>query len=172
MGIDGCMTNVNWMVSKFVEKMFRWFCGLLILKPPKNVTVEDWSNEHWLNVYTTNNNPRIIAGYFYESLNEENGCPENPYGDLGTENIYVKQFQLAFGKKYLDGPSSANQRIEGFLGQLRKQCAEYWMQLFHELQSDGDFTGNYLDNQLLVAAIANSLLYYYIGQTQSMFKCV
>ena len=104
----------------------------------------------WLNVYTTNNNPRIIAGYFYDCIAKMNGCPVRLRGDFGTENTYVKQFQIAFGQKYLEGPSTANQRIEAFWGHLRKQCMEYWIHLFHQLQSDGDYIGDYLDRQLLL----------------------
>jgi hypothetical protein len=104
----------------------------------------------WLNVYTTNNNPRIIAGYYYEAACQLKGCPAILRGDFGTENTYVKDFQVAFGQKYVDGTSSANQRIESFWSLLRKECMEYWIHLFHELQADGDFTGNYLDKQLLL----------------------
>jgi hypothetical protein len=71
-------------------------------------------------------------------------------GDYVTENTYVKHFQLKFGKKYNDGPSTANQRIEAIWGHLRKQCTEYWIYLFHDMQNDGNFVGDLLDKQLLL----------------------
>ncbi|KAJ8048761.1 hypothetical protein HOLleu_01207 [Holothuria leucospilota] len=43
----------------------------------------------WLNVYHTNNNPRIIGGYFIEALREYGGCPCVVRADLGTENMYT-----------------------------------------------------------------------------------
>ena len=47
----------------------------------------------WLNVYSTNNNPRIIGGYFLEPLKEFGGCPCVVRGDYGTENGLVRDFQ-------------------------------------------------------------------------------
>jgi regulator of replication initiation timing len=47
----------------------------------------------WLNVYHTNNDPKIIGGYYIEAVKELNAAPMLMRGDPGTENAYVKQFQ-------------------------------------------------------------------------------
>ena len=85
-----------------------------------------------LNVYTTNNNPRIFADYFHESLDRECGCLLKVHGDLGTENTctYCKQIYLSFGQKYL-GDSTINQTIDVFWGHLRKHGIVFWMHLFY-----------------------------------------
>ena len=40
----------------------------------------------WLSVYTTNSDPRVIAGYFIETAERIGGCPRRIRSDLGTEN--------------------------------------------------------------------------------------
>ena len=93
----------------------------------------------WLKVYTTNNDPKVIAGYYYEAITENGGCSRKLRGDLGTENSVVKQIHPNFGGQYLEGTSQANQRIEHFWGHVRKQCVEYWMIMFKMMQDNGDF---------------------------------
>lgn len=110
----------------------------------------------WLNVYTTNNDPRIIAGYFIEALQEYSGCPTVVRADRGTENVRVKQIQEALmgnGRNdhhtaYIAGTSTANQRIESFWGHLRKQCTEYWICLLNDLQDNGNFVGDFVDKNI------------------------
>ena len=46
----------------------------------------------WLNVYFTNSDPSVIAGYYFEAINSLKGCPVFMRGDPGTENIRVKDF--------------------------------------------------------------------------------
>ena len=112
----------------------------------------------WLNVYHTNSDPRVIGSYYFEAIQTLRGCPVFMRGDPGTENVLVKQFQntlLANRRNghnyaYLVGKSTANQRIESFWGQLRKQCMEFWICLFRDLQDTGKFTGDFLDKQLLM----------------------
>ena len=50
---------------------------------------------------------------------------------------------------YIDGSSTANQRIESWWGILRKENADYWIQLFTTLKDDGEFDGNFLDKSLI-----------------------
>ena len=108
----------------------------------------------WLNVYSTNNDPRIVAGYFYNAIQETGGCPFNMRGDRGTENVIVKEMQSQLvqqqGGKYMEGTSTANQRIECFWGHLRKQCCQLWIDIFHMIQDNGDFTGDHLDKNLVL----------------------
>ena len=105
----------------------------------------------WLNAYHTNNNPKLIGGYYIESLERLGACPCKVQGDCGTENVYVKQFQtylLCDGRNgqqiaYLEGTSTANQRIECFWEHLRKQCLDKWLTTLHMIQEDGQFCGDF-----------------------------
>ena len=110
----------------------------------------------WLNVYTTNNDPKIIAGYFYEALCSHSGCPKIVRADAGTENIHIKDIQEALmnnrqnehNTSYIEGSSTSNQRIEVFWCNLRKQCMQYWIDLFSTLEEDGQFLGDLIDKNI------------------------
>ena len=112
----------------------------------------------WLNCYTTNKDPKVIGGYYIEAVERLNGFPTKVRGDCETENVYVKKMQtflLRDGRNglnlsYLEGTSTANQRIEMFWGHLRKQCIEKWLTTLHTIQYDGHFTGDFLDKELLL----------------------
>ena len=112
----------------------------------------------WLNVYNTNNNPKVIGGYFLEVVKECGGCPCIIRADYGTENGHVRDFQTFLRRNgtddmveraYIDGASTANQRIESWWGQLRKQNANFWIELLHGLQETRDFSGDFLDKSLI-----------------------
>ena len=112
----------------------------------------------WLNAYSTNNDPKVIGGYFVECVKECGGCPRIVRGDCGTENGHVKAFQQLLrsshtdslaDRSYMDGASTKNQRIEAWWSILRKQCAQYWMELFQSLQEEGHFRGDILDKNLI-----------------------
>ena len=44
----------------------------------------------WMEAYTTNNDPRVIADYFVSSAARLGGCPERQRADRGTENAHVE----------------------------------------------------------------------------------
>ena len=50
----------------------------------------------WLNVYHTNNDPKVIGGYFLEAVKECGGCPRVVRSDRGTENGHIRAFQEFF----------------------------------------------------------------------------
>ena len=56
---------------------------------------------------------------------------------------------MADERSFMVGQSIANQRIEAWWSILRKECAQFWMNLFAELKHEGDFTGNWMDKELL-----------------------
>ena len=65
-----------------------------------------------------------------------------------TENVLVKQCQVVLTRRVnssLEGTSTGNQRIESRWGHLRRQCVQSYMNLFHSIQDEGSFTGNYVD---------------------------
>lgn len=113
----------------------------------------------WMEAWSTNNDPRVVAGYFIDAVKNAHGCPERVRSDAGTENRHVEQMQYflrdrhndkyAGTKSFLYGKSTANQRIESWWGILRKQCIQYWMDLFKQLQYDGYFSGDLLDRNLI-----------------------
>lgn len=119
----------------------------------------------WLEAWNTNNNPRIIAGYFIDTVRRMEGCPERIRSDAGTENTYVRQMQIflrsdhadrfAGIRSFLQGTSVANQRIEFFWGMLRKEMVDFWIDLFKQLRDDGYYTGNYLDQNLIQFCFMN-----------------
>lgn len=75
--------------------------------------------------------------------------------DRGTENGCVAEMQKFMRRNHMDsfagqrsflyGQSTANQRIEGWWGILRKQSAQFWINLFQTIQDDGHFPGDFLD---------------------------
>ncbi len=49
-----------------------------------------------MKVYRTNNNPKIIGGYFLEAVTLLGGCPKLVRGDYGTENKLVCDYQMFY----------------------------------------------------------------------------
>lgn len=41
----------------------------------------------WMEAFTTNNDPKLVAGYFNQNIG---GCPERIRADRGTENVCVQ----------------------------------------------------------------------------------
>lgn len=123
----------------------------------------------WLEAYKTNNNPRIIAGYFIDAVTEHNGCPQKVRLDHGTENTH-----LAIMQRFLHtsedengtecvtlGPSTGNQRIERWWCTLRSECAQFWMDHFDQLKADGYFVGNFIDKSLIQFCFQNTIQVQY-----------
>ena len=119
----------------------------------------------WMEAYTTNNDPKVVASYFIKTVSSIVGCPERLRADRGTENGCVEEMQMFFRrnhpdsfageKSFLYGRSTANQRIEAWWGTLRKQSAQFWMNLFKTFQDDGHFTGDFLDKNLIQFCFLN-----------------
>jgi len=79
------------------------------------------------------------------------GCPLKMRADMGTENVIVEQLQTFLRgaqNAFIYGRSVNNQRIEAWWGILRRECAQFWINVFEEL-SDEDFTGSFLDKSLV-----------------------
>lgn len=112
----------------------------------------------WLEAYTTNNDPRVISGYYIGTVECLKGCPFRIRADMGTENGYVRDMQILLrslgtdgndSKYYIAGSSNRNQRIERWWGILRTQNVQYWIEFFTMLENMGSFTGNFLDKSLI-----------------------
>ncbi|XP_074525951.1 uncharacterized protein LOC141790170 [Halichoeres trimaculatus] len=111
----------------------------------------------WLNAYTTNSDPKLIGGYYIDTVQRLRGCPRVMGGDLGTENGHVRRFQCLLVPadpgstldSYLEGASTANQRTEYWWGFLRKQCVEFWLSFFVDLRDNRFFDGGFVDKNLI-----------------------
>ena len=112
----------------------------------------------WMQANVTNSKPDVVAAYFIGAVSERGGCPKIMRSDLGTENVHVNRFQCflreddngtVHGPCVLQGRSTANQRIESWWGNYRRQNAEYWRDLFQEFQSAGEFNGDMVDKGLI-----------------------
>ena len=99
------------------------------------------------------------------------GCPDQEsagchFGTLGRNflgaktkwppNISKQRFLrrngddgMAGDNAFIQGASTSNQRIEQWWGFLRRECAEYWIDLFNKMEIDGKFDGTYLDVNLI-----------------------
>ena len=111
----------------------------------------------WMNAYHTNNEPKLIGGYFLESIVKFGGAPTRIRSDCGSENGHVCAFQQLLRadnddryalNAYKYGTSTSNQRIEAYWGILRKQCTHYWINFFKDLQENDDHDGGFLDKAL------------------------
>jgi len=113
----------------------------------------------WLRASRTNNDPAVIARYFMESVRSLKGCPRILRADFGTENVKARDMQRFMRQNaiddragmasYIEGASTANQRIESWWGILRRENANYWMQLFSVLRDEGVFDGSFIDKSIL-----------------------
>lgn len=118
----------------------------------------------WLEAYRTNNDPRVIAGYFMDAILDCNGCPHRLRMDHGTENTHVAEMQKFL--RHSDeagtdcvtlGPSTGNQRIERWWLTLRSECAQFWMDHFDQLKGDGHFTDTFVDKSLIQFCFENTI---------------
>ncbi|KAH3728273.1 hypothetical protein DPMN_054227 [Dreissena polymorpha] len=76
----------------------------------------------WLEACYSNNDPRIIAGFFVNFVKRIVRVPRLVRGDAGTENVWVRVMPIAFRfndidniygmNSYMTGRSTGNQRIE------------------------------------------------------------
>ena len=101
----------------------------------------------WLEVGTSNNDPRIVARYFLDCVKQVGGVPRCVRGDRGTENVNICALQhffrrdgtdpMAGEKSFLYGRSVSNQRIEAWWSFLRKNATDWWINFFKDLRDVG-----------------------------------
>lgn len=111
----------------------------------------------WLKASSNTSDPKIIAGYFCETVEAIGGCPVRVRADCGTENRFVEQMQIFLREKedsapetaWLYGTSQSNQRIEAWWAILRSHDSQYWMNFFQQLKDDGLFSGSFIDKSLI-----------------------
>ena len=114
----------------------------------------------WLYVDTTNNDPKVMASYFVDCVEEVGGCPSLVRTDCGTENVVIAGVQcflraecnddLAGEKAHRYGPSTGNQRIEAWWSYFRCSRLTWWINFFKDLVDRGVFIpGNRLHEEYL-----------------------
>ena len=103
----------------------------------------------WLHVGVTNNHPQVTALYFARTVSQLKIVPCLLRCDRGTENVHLEKMQkfwrrngtdmFAGVNSFLYGRSTANQRIEAFWAVLRRQCTNFWMNMFSDMVQVGLF---------------------------------
>ena len=56
---------------------------------------------------------------------------------------------MAGERSVIQGTSTSNQRIEYWWSFRRKECTEFWIQLFSQIEADGFFDGTFIDVNLM-----------------------
>ncbi len=101
----------------------------------------------WLEVASSNKDPKVVANYFLSTVQELGGVPRLIRSDKGTENTRIAVLQkmfrmndrdgLACDKSNIQGKSTANQRIEAFWSKLKQGGGGWWVNFFKDLRDSG-----------------------------------
>ena len=101
----------------------------------------------WLEVASSNNDPRIVVQYFLDYTRQLGGTARIVRGGRVSENGNLAAIQRFFqwsmnddfpgDKSFMYGKSTANQRIEAWWGRLRQGCAEWWITFFKDVRDSG-----------------------------------
>ncbi len=101
----------------------------------------------WLEVASSNKDPKVVADYFLSTVQELGGVPRLIRSDKGTENTWIAVLQkmfrmndrdgLAGDKSNIQGKSTANQRIEEFWSKLKQGGGGWWVNFFKDLRDSG-----------------------------------
>ena len=67
----------------------------------------------WLRAYKSNNDPKVIAGYYFEAVCEKNGCPKVIRADRGTEYGHVEVMQRLLRRNHTDQFSAERSFLYG-----------------------------------------------------------
>ncbi|KAI0220567.1 hypothetical protein LSAT2_027919, partial [Lamellibrachia satsuma] len=64
-------------------------CGICV-----NGYIDGFSRQIiWFEACNTCNNPKVIASYYMDAVEELDGCPRRFRADMETENMYVEHMQ-------------------------------------------------------------------------------
>ena len=101
----------------------------------------------WLEVGSTNNDPKVVVNYFLSTVQQLKGVPRLIRTDKGTENTWIAVLQkffrrndedgLAGNNSIIQGKSTANQRIEAFWSKLKQGAGGWWVHFFKDLRDSG-----------------------------------
>lgn len=122
----------------------------------------------WLEVGSSNNNPKTIAKYYLDTVESHGFVPRILRADRGTENSKISFLQpflrnghndsMAGLKSFMYGKSTANQRIERWWGYLKQQGINWWKNTLLDLRDRGRFdASNALHVECLRFCVTNVL---------------
>ncbi len=103
----------------------------------------------WLEVASSNNNPKLIANYYLETVERVGCAPRILREDCGTDNSSISFIQpllrynngdsMAQLKSFMYGKSTTTQRIESWWGYMRRQGIHWWICKLKDLRDSGRF---------------------------------
>lgn len=132
----------------------------------------------WLEANTTSSDPAVVSNYFVDAVKSRMGCPARIRIDKGTENGHIDNMQkfLRFDhadeysqKSVIVGTSVHNQRIESWWGILRRQNAQFWMNVFQSLKDGDMFSGDLLDRSLVQFCFMDLIQVRFIATGAAVF---
>ena len=101
----------------------------------------------WLEVGSTNKNPRFIAWNYLDTVQQLGGVPRLVRSDKETKNVVVHDLQqlfrwdnednLAGSKSFIQEKSSTNQHIESWWSKLGNGGGGWWMNFFKDFRDSG-----------------------------------
>ena len=113
----------------------------------------------WIEVNSTNKNPSVIASHYLSTVHQLQGVPRRMRCDRGTENTIIGTLQQFFrwydddefagNKSFVQGKSSANQRIEAWWSKFREGGGGWWINLFKDLRDSGVYRDDHLNKECL-----------------------
>lgn len=116
-------------------------------------------NLMWLEVGTTNKNPKVTAYYFLNTVEKYECLPTIVRSDKGTENVLIESLQICLRREhddkfageisYIKGRSVHNQRIESYWGQLRNHSMDFYIQFFKCMVQRNLFSGSDIHKKCL-----------------------
>ncbi|CAG2232978.1 unnamed protein product [Mytilus edulis] len=154
---DFSEVNVLRLVKRYFEMEFFYRDIVKILQMNHAISISLRQVKRkiiWLKVGRSSSNPKVIARYFIDAIEEHRGHPYSMRGDMGTENGLVAVMQTLFAGDevtipFIYGKSTMNTRIESWWGILRKKCCQVWISAMKGLQERGQFSGDKLDINLI-----------------------
>ena len=90
----------------------------------------------WLEVNSTNKNPRVIASNYLNAVQQLGGVPRRMRCDRGTENAIIGT-PPQFFRWYDDDQFAGNQRIEAWWSKFREGGGGWWINFFRDLRDCG-----------------------------------
>lgn len=101
----------------------------------------------WLKAGHSNNDPLLIANNYLQFVKTTWRVPRCIRADGGTENVIIKDLQVALrsthndpfsgSRSFITGRSPANQRIERFWGSLKPAFTVFWKNYFEDMVDAG-----------------------------------
>ena len=113
----------------------------------------------WLEVNSTNKNPRVIASNYLNAVQQLWGVPRRMRCDRGTEKTIIGTLQQFFrwydddhfagSVSFIEGKRTGNQHIEAWWSKFREGEGGCWINFFKDLRDCGLYHKDYLATECL-----------------------